>query len=514
MIQSVAPSIDESRVDSQTLLHRSTYVIVSALILLGGSCIRFYHLANRSLWYDEAVTANISRGSFAQMLALTRNVSAPIIHPFLLYLTEKLARGAWIVRFPSVLASLAAVLTMLAMIRAKVSPWAALFAAAILSFSASQVRYAQEVREYSLAVFFATFLIFCLFRYEDKSSTRHPFLLYVALFLAPFIQYGLVLLAAAVLATLLLRALLDHTLRSSIFPIVLGMAFFLAGGILSYALTLRYQLRVKALGAQSYLTTNYFDPKSEGVLHFLASNTKQLLGFFIPSHHLVIAIILVGVVVVSVDLWRGKVATLTLLLITSFTITILASLRHLYPYGGVRQCLFLAPVLILFAGSAFADLLLVVRPSYRSVPAFVVLGILVVFGARGIPRERTYSEIEDTQSLLRELAAASEPGDQVWVNHDAVDAFKFYLPGGDARFTYGKYHANPNDYMPELLASISPRTTRLWLAFSHLEQSSDYAEEQLILKTIPAEWKVEKRVSATNADLFLALRKLSQSPAK
>jgi uncharacterized membrane protein len=511
MTQSLAPVSDKSRMDSQTLLRRSTYVILSAMILLAGVSLRFYHLGNRSLWYDEAVTANISRGSFQQMLQLTRKVSAPIVHPFFLYLTERIASGAWMVRFPPTLASLAAVLMMLAMTKARINTWAVLFASAILSLSASQVRYAQEVREYSLAVFGATVLMFCLFRWEANSRTRQSVLLYAALFVAPFIQYGLVLLAVAVLITMMLRGLLDRTLGSSIISIVLATVCFLAGGILSYALTLRYQLQVKALGTQSYLAANYFDPKSDGVLHFLASNTRQLISFCIPGPHVVLAVILVGVVVVSVQLWRRTVATITLLLITSFAVTILASFRHVYPYGGVRQCLFLAPVLILFVGSVLADLLLFARPSHRSAAAFVVFGIIAISGARGISGQLPYIEIEDTQSLLHELAAASAPGDQVWVNHDAVDAFRFYLPAGDARFTYGKYHPNPNDYMAELLASVSPQTTRLWLAFSHLEQPSDHEEEQLILKTFPAEWKVEKRVSAINAELFLARRTTLQA---
>ncbi len=510
MAQTLTPEISESPTSSQIGLGRSAFIILSALILFVGIALRFYHLGVRSIWYDEAMTANISRGSLLQVIQLTRTVSAPIAHPVLLYLTERVASNAWMARFPSAVASFATVLMMLAMIRVRVNMWAALFAAAILSLSASQIRYAQEVREYSLAVFFTAVLIFCLFQWEDDGPSRRPAPLYIMLFLAPFVQYGLVLLAAAVLTTMLLRALLDRNISSSIIPILFASVSLLIGSILCYLFTLRYQLQGHGLGAQWYLAENYYDPKAEGILHYVVSNTHQLLSFFIPGQLVVPLLCLAGVLVVVIDLGKRKVATITLLLLSAFTTTIVASIFHVYPYGGIRQCLFLAPVLALFAGSVFAELLLYAGSGYRTAIGLCVLAIIVAAGVRGLYRQWPYNEFEDTQSLLRELAASGAPSDQVWVNHDAVAAFRFYRPAGDARFAYGKYYADANDYMPELLSSITPHTTRLWLVFSHLEQGSDKAEEQLILKTLPPEWKLERRVSATNAELYLARRAPSQ----
>ncbi len=160
----------------QVLSPRSFFLVVAVLLLTIGAALRVFHLGDRSLWYDEAVTANTSRGTLAQVLEETRQVSAPVIHPYILYLVEKIGTSPVAVRAPSVLASLLAVLLMLAMVRAKVSRNAALFSAAILAVSASQIRYAQEVREYSLAVLFATLLIYCLAqlggRRFSKSSSR------------------------------------------------------------------------------------------------------------------------------------------------------------------------------------------------------------------------------------------------------------------------------------------------------------------------------------------------------
>jgi uncharacterized membrane protein len=141
------------------------FLVVAVSILALGASLRAFRLRDRSLWYDEAVTANASRGTFTQFIEETRRFSAPVVHPYLLYLVERVGTGAAAVRAPSVLASLLAAVMMLAMVRVNISPNAALFAAAILDFSASQIRYAQEVREYSLAVLFSAILSFSLLKW-------------------------------------------------------------------------------------------------------------------------------------------------------------------------------------------------------------------------------------------------------------------------------------------------------------------------------------------------------------
>ena len=134
---------------------RSFFLVAALFLLMAGAALRVYHLGDRSLWYDEAVTANASRGTFMQVLEKTRHYSAPVVHPYVLYIAEKIGQGPTAARTPSALASILAVFVMLAMVRTRVSPIASLLSAAILAFSASQIRYAQEVREYSLSVLVA-----------------------------------------------------------------------------------------------------------------------------------------------------------------------------------------------------------------------------------------------------------------------------------------------------------------------------------------------------------------------
>ena len=78
------------------------FLATAVLLLLAGTALRLYHLGVRSLWFDEAVTANTSTGTLTQMLEETRErLTSAIVYPCILYVTEKASRTAWAVRVPS-----------------------------------------------------------------------------------------------------------------------------------------------------------------------------------------------------------------------------------------------------------------------------------------------------------------------------------------------------------------------------------------------------------------------------
>jgi 4-amino-4-deoxy-L-arabinose transferase-like glycosyltransferase len=478
------------------------------LLLVSATALRFFHLGKRSLWYDEAVTANASRGTFTQFLQETRRFSAPVVHPYILSLVEKVSQGAVAVRVPSALASLLAVFMMLAMVRVKISRNAALFAAAILAVSASQIRYAQEVREYSLAVLFASILIFSLLKWEVSSArSGHPVLLYVTLFVAPLVQYGLVLFSVAILSTIVLRLLFTRASSFSLSRGVIASACLVAGGLLSFFLTLRYQFHAGA--TQWYLARNYFDPRTMRFLPFLGTNSRTLLSFLMPGHVLGLCFAVSALIFCILQALDRKSNTITLLLFTSVLVTVCSSVARLYPYGGLRQCLFLAPVFALFAGVAFADILERIKGTLQPIAVIGFLAVIVLSLFRATLNEWPYREVEDTQSILKELARSSAPNDQVWVHHDAVAAFEFYQSEKDPRFSYGKFHADAKEYLPDLRKSINPHTNRLWLVFSHLTQAGDQAEEQLILNSLSSDWNVQRVIAPSNTALYAAYRKSS-----
>jgi hypothetical protein len=238
-----------------------------------------------------------------------------------------------------------------------------------------------------------------------------------------------------------------------------------------------------------------------------------LLSFLIFGHAAYLCFVFGAVIFCILQALTRKYNSITLLVFTSVLITICASVARVYPYGGVRQCLFLAPILALFAGVVFADLLQRLKGTLQPVASVALMVLILLSLYRGVLQRWPYQEFEDTQSVIKELARSSAPNDQVWVNHDAVAAFEFYLPKKDPRFIYGNFHADAEDYIPELFGSIDRHSDRLWLVFSHLEQPSDRAEEQLIVNSLHASWDVHELVAATNAELYVAHRRDLDSPS-
>src|SRR5258708_7068322 len=257
------------------------FLAISLLVVLFAASLRIYRIAERSLWLDEAIAANISRGTLIETLTLTRGEhSAPIAHPLILYGVEKLAAGALAVRVPSLIASVLAVVGMLCFVTIpSIDPKTAVLSALMLSASVAQIRYAQEVREYSLSVLYATLLLYLFMFLTANREERHsPIVLYSALFAAPLIQYGLVLFSFGILAAVFILRLSNRQCQVRIPQIIIASLSLAAGSLLSYMLTLRYQWGEKAW----YLQGSYFTPGSN-LLDFVIPNTHHLLTFFLPG---------------------------------------------------------------------------------------------------------------------------------------------------------------------------------------------------------------------------------------
>jgi hypothetical protein len=331
--------------------------------------------------------------------------------------------------------------------------------------------------------------------------------LYAALFIAPLIQYGLVFLACGVLVTMVLRLLMTRDTPFRAMHVIAGSASLATGAVLSFFLTLRAQYRTGGRG-HWYLASEYFDARTMNLFHFLSTNSIYLLRFLIPGHIFDLLVVFAAVTFCIVQVIYREYYSITLLLFSSLLIIMLASIANVYPYGGVRQCLFLGPVVALFVGVAFADLTQRLNVSVRPIATVALLAIIAVCLCRETIREWPYGEYEDTKSILRTLQTEIGPNDEVWVNHDAAEAIEFYMQGRDQRFVYGKYRGEePQGYAPELLGSIDSHRKRVWLIFSHLQQPSDRAQDEFIVSSLRSGWDVHRVIAPMNAELYVANRR-------
>ncbi len=483
--------------------HRSRlFLLASILIVLLAASLRIYHIAQRSLWLDEAVAANISRGTLHETLTLTRGFhSAPITDPLLLYAVEKVSNGPMAVRMPSLVASVLAVFLMLCFVTIPSIDYRTVgLAALMLSVSSAQIRYAQEVREYSISVLYAGILLYVYLSYVSKKvEDNSPIPLYLALFCAPLIQYGLVLFSFGVLSALLILSFTGNHRGRRIARVITASCFLALGGLLSFFLTLRYQW-----GDDAWYLKDYFWAPGTNVFHFVLTNTHHLITFLLPGLAAASISILAILIVLVMSIRRRIVPPLFVLACTSCGIVLACSLLHFYPYGGIRQCLFLAPVLCLLASESLVQFSDRISGHAKSVVFVAIVCVVVVSGVLQIRLLKPYAEVEDIQEVLLSLRSHIEPGDAVYIYPGAVFAVDFYVKERDPRFIYGDYHQKaPEKYVPELLAGLAPGANRFWIVFSHFYRD----EDQRILHDLSKDWNVQPILAVTGSALYLATRR-------
>ena len=331
-----------------------SYILLSALLLAAACILRLYNLSGTSIWLDEAIAAINSQGTFAQTVSNTQHYnSSPILHPLLLYLIQKVDTSATAVRLPSAIGSVLTILVILSLPRIGVDKRIAFLAAVLLTFSASQIEYAQEVREYSISALYAAIILYTLLFHLQYEHRKIAF--YSTMFFAPLVQYGLVLFAVSALLILALERLHRYNwkvaIADSLVPgILLGM-----GGLLSLWLTLRHQWDTTS--SAWYLEERYYTGSIgdvPAILRFLARNTLDFLYFILPGSG-VVALAIPAFGLVAYRCYNGLKcnAPLLLLALVAISIVSLASVAHIYPYGSVHQDLFLAPVVALLFSTAY-----------------------------------------------------------------------------------------------------------------------------------------------------------------
>lgn len=90
------------------------YAAVAVVVLFVAAALRFYDLSGDSLWYDEAVAALNSQGSFAETVDRTRAYNtSPILHPLALWVVQKVEISNFSVRLLPALGSAATVAVLL-----------------------------------------------------------------------------------------------------------------------------------------------------------------------------------------------------------------------------------------------------------------------------------------------------------------------------------------------------------------------------------------------------------------
>ncbi len=485
-------------------------------LLIAAAALRFYDLPGNSLEYDEAVAANNSSGSLVEVVPNTRHSNtAPILYPLALWAVQKVESTPFSIRVLPAAASVLTVAVMLFLLpRLGVSRRAAFLAALLTTLSAAAIQQAQDAREYSIDALLAVLMIAGLLWYL-RDGRKAP--LCVSLFLAPLLQYGMVLFGAAVLGAAML--LLPPTLSASegnSYPgrirnwieqriaLLWPAACFLAGGAISYAVTLRYQSPQGGWASDHYLSEYYYQGKFDAlaIFEFSINGIWNLLTYHLPWVVAIAALaafaILLGAAVLRK--FQGKLQhnAITVLFSLCIAVSVAAALLSIYPLGDIRQAIYLGPVIFLAAAVALhwmaGSLTALTRRAWMA-PALTIAaaGAIALAGVAAMRQDSPYESRYDTKPVLAFLEENVREEDMVYAGRAAAPTIQFHQ-GKPDNYYYGTHWCR--DFaepclreMANLAYSLGIINSRIWFVTDNrlklLENMPEPSVERLTGGKIP-----------------------------
>ena len=418
--------------------------------LLVAAALRFYDLPGNPVWNDEAVASRNASGALSEVIPNTRsNNSSPILYPLALWAVQKVDVSAFSLRLLPATASVLTVAVMLFLLpRLGVNRWAAFLAALLTTLSVAAIEHAQDAREYSLDALLAVLLIAGLLGYlRDGRKT----LLCVALFVAPLVQYGLVLFGVAVIGAAIV---LPH---SPTFPaaecnshlnrvrnwlkqriaLVGPAGCFLAGCALSYAATLRDQWWEGGFASSTYLAASYYQGKLDApaIFEFSIDRVWSLLTYHLPAVVAIAALVALALLLVATlfGKFQGKFpeSAIAVLFALCLAISVGAALLGLYPLGGIRQVIYLGPIIFLAVGVAFhctaVSLAGLTRREWLApAVAVAVAAAIALAGVGAMAQGSQYQTNQNTQAAFAFLEERVRAGDLVYASRSVVQPLRFY----------------------------------------------------------------------------------------
>ncbi len=141
-----------------------------AAMLLLALALRVYRLDAQSLWYDEAVTAQVASRGIAELTRWTADDIQPPLYYYLVAGWTRLAgRSEWALRFPSAFFGVLTVVMLWATARrlfgqGETGRWAAGIASLLTALLPLYIYYAQEARMYTLLTFLGVLAGYALLR--------------------------------------------------------------------------------------------------------------------------------------------------------------------------------------------------------------------------------------------------------------------------------------------------------------------------------------------------------------
>ena len=510
------------------------YYAACVCLLVVAAGLRFHDLSANYLHIAEAITANNSKSTLSEVVSGTRySNSNPILYPLVLYAVQKVESTRFSVRIVPATASVLTVAVMLLLLpRLGVARGAAFLAALLATLSVEAIRHAQDVREYSIDALVALLMLAGLLRYLRDGR---KVLLCASLSVAPLVQYGLVLFGVAVIGAAVVAPRVAGQERRSA-PALAGRigdwlqrrldlaapcGFFLAGSTVSYLVTLRHQWDGVGFASDTYLSRYYYQggPDASALFEFLIGGTWRLLTYHVPMVVAAIVTLAAFAFLLVAAAFRRKFpgrfpdSAIAVLFSFAIAVSVGTAVLGIYPLGGIRQNIYLGPVIFLAAGVAIhwttGRLSSLPRRAWPA-PALTLAaaGAVALPGGDAIRRADVYRPHDKMDEILAVLQERAQEEDVVFVSIRTKHTMKFHVPPESElsmAFATIKCVDSVELCFSEMIAAIGPQAGRknLWVIhagpWSRFVGRADIAALQLLAAQAP----VEHVVSGGSPHLYL-----------
>jgi hypothetical protein len=451
-------------------------------LVIAGAALRVsYFAAGTSLWGDEAaLLLELQRTSVHD---LTRPFESGQQAPYLFLLAEKalLARFGlnehWL-RFPSLMASLAA-LVLFAWLAARVlSSDGAVIGTAFFAFSVMLVRYAAELKPYAGdAAATLVMLSLTVMVLRTNWAWRWIIMMAVAGAALVWLSYPLVFVLAGVGTTLFVDRALARRFADALAVSLVGLVW-LASFAGVYWIMARHGVANQALG---FFWDFYFAPLPPRSLWDVRHSAEILLSMFVDPMGMAGAgvgalLFACGIAAQAVRDWRWLASSAS-----PIAIAFLASAAHLYPFAS-RLLLFAVPLatLVVAEGGATVATALGRRWAFPVVMACLLSAPLV--GVNDLLSEPERSGVRDVLRILSHRAAAE---DAIYVYYKAQPSFELYRGGlgrADLAVVRGARDLREGQRVADDLRRLAGRG-RVWFLFSEVH-TFFVDEEKLMLNAV------------------------------
>ncbi|HKD17958.1 MAG TPA: glycosyltransferase family 39 protein [Thermoanaerobaculia bacterium] len=333
-------------------LGRHDAAVAAALVALGAAA-RIRAARAPFLTPDEALHLAIANsGSAVEVYRTSLYNAHPPLFVLLLRLWKSVVTSDWALRLLPVLFGTLFLWAAYRWTRRLLGPVAALWTLVFMAFLPSLVLVTSELRGYALLLCATAAALACLERALDEGSA--PWMgAFAALAAAALLShYAAFRFVAAALAYSAVRVLAPPrspkrlAAWASAFAALTVLSAFLAATHVSH-------LRGGALEAEAratWLKSSYFDPASGGAAAFLGRQTLALFAYLFSTPATAVAALVLFAAGIGLLAVRRNPAAL--LLVLPFVLAAVGGLVAVYPYGGSRHSIDLAPFLA--AAMAFA----------------------------------------------------------------------------------------------------------------------------------------------------------------